>query len=38
VWDNRATLHHADRDYGDFRRIMHRVTRRGDAPVGPAGR
>jgi taurine dioxygenase len=35
MWDNRSTLHYANRDYGDFRRIMHRITLRGDAPVGP---
>jgi taurine dioxygenase len=35
MWDNRATLHYANRDYGDFRRIMHRITLRGDEPVGP---
>ncbi|SDG50482.1 TauD/TfdA dioxygenase family protein [Klenkia brasiliensis] len=34
MWDNRATLHYANRDYGDFRRIMHRITLRGDEPVG----
>ena len=38
MWDNRSTLHYANRDYGDFRRIMHRVTWRGEEPVGPSGR
>jgi alpha-ketoglutarate-dependent taurine dioxygenase len=38
MWDNRSTLHYANRDYGSFRRIMHRITFRGDEPVGPAGR
>jgi len=32
LWDNRSTAH-ADHD---FQRIMHRVTLRGDIPVGPA--
>jgi alpha-ketoglutarate-dependent taurine dioxygenase len=34
MWDNRATTHYANRDYGDARRVMHRVTLRGDEPVG----
>jgi taurine dioxygenase len=34
MWDNRATAHYANRDYGEARRVMHRVTLRGDAPVG----
>ncbi|MGY1802878.1 TauD/TfdA dioxygenase family protein [Blastococcus sp. SYSU D00922] len=36
MWDNRSTLHYANRDYGSFRRIMHRITFRGDEPVGPS--
>jgi taurine dioxygenase len=35
-WDNRATMHFGIYDYGDARRLMHRVTLRGDRPVGPA--
>lgn len=31
-WDNRATLHYAAQDYGDERRVMHRVTLRGTRP------
>jgi taurine dioxygenase len=33
MWDNRATLHYANRD---LRPIMHRITLRGDEPAGPA--
>jgi alpha-ketoglutarate-dependent taurine dioxygenase len=38
MWDNRSTLHYANRDYGDARRVMHRITLRGDEPYGPNGR
>jgi taurine dioxygenase len=33
-WDNRTTMHFGIADYGDARRIMHRVILRGDRPVG----
>jgi taurine dioxygenase len=36
IWDNRNTAHYANFDYGDFPRVMQRVTLVGDAPVGPA--
>lgn len=35
MWDNRSTAHYADFDYGDVQRVMHRITLRGDIPVGP---
>ncbi|GAA2579944.1 taurine dioxygenase [Winogradskya consettensis] len=36
MWDNRSTAHYANRDYGTDRRVMHRITLRGDIPAGPA--
>ncbi|MCR3750332.1 TauD/TfdA dioxygenase family protein [Lentzea californiensis] len=38
VWDNRSTAHLAVDDYGDQHRVMHRITVRGDQPVGVAAR
>ncbi|WP_028477331.1 TauD/TfdA family dioxygenase [Nocardia sp. CNY236] len=38
IWDNRATQHRAVDDYGDQRRLMHRVTLTGDVPVDIHGR
>jgi len=36
LWDNRATAHYANRDYTQ-QRVMHRITLRGDRPVGVRG-
>lgn len=38
IWDNRATQHYAVDDYGDQRRVMRRVTLRGEVPVSIDGR
>ena len=36
IWGQPGHAHYANRDYGDVRRVMHRVTLRGDVPVGVA--
>ncbi len=33
VWDNRCTLHYPINDYAGSRRLMHRITLKGDRPV-----
>jgi taurine dioxygenase len=37
MWDNRTTMHYGIYDYGDARRVMHRVILRGERPAGIAG-
>lgn len=34
VWDNRCLMHMAIDDYPDYRRVMHRITIKGDEPFG----
>ncbi|NGO56099.1 TauD/TfdA dioxygenase family protein [Allomesorhizobium camelthorni] len=38
IWDNRATMHYAVRDYGDQPRVVRRVAIDGEVPVGVDGR
>ncbi|MET0692972.1 MAG: TauD/TfdA family dioxygenase [Propionibacteriaceae bacterium] len=37
VWDNRATQHYGVADYGDQKRLLHRITLAGDIPVSVDG-
>jgi len=32
LWDNRCMLHNPINDYHGFRRLLHRVTLKGDVP------
>lgn len=38
IWDERATLHYAIRDYADQLRVIRRITVRGEVPIGVDGR
>ncbi|MDA9504806.1 dioxygenase [Bradyrhizobium sp. CCBAU 11386] len=38
IWDNRATMHYAVKDYGDQHRVVRRVIIDGDIPVSVKGR
>ena len=37
IWDNRATQHYGVADYGDQKRLLHRITLAGDVPVSVDG-
>ena len=33
IWDNRCTLHYPLNDYHGYRRLLHRITLKGDQPI-----
>ncbi|GAA4488055.1 TauD/TfdA family dioxygenase [Rhodococcus olei] len=33
MWDNRCTMHYAVHDYGDQKRVLNRITLRGEVPA-----
>ena len=37
IWDNRATQHYGVADYGDQKRLLHRITLTGDVPCSVDG-
>ncbi len=37
IWDNRCLLHQALDDYPDYRRVMHRITIKGQPTIGVWG-
>ncbi|TCJ00777.1 TauD/TfdA family dioxygenase [Aeromicrobium sp. IC_218] len=37
IWDNRATQHYGVADYGDQKRLLHRITIAGDVPASVDG-
>ncbi|QDP98077.1 TauD/TfdA family dioxygenase [Microlunatus elymi] len=37
IWDNRATQHYGVADYGQQKRVLHRITLAGDVPVSIDG-
>ncbi|RXG86630.1 TauD/TfdA dioxygenase family protein [Bradyrhizobium zhanjiangense] len=38
IWDNRATMHYAAKDYGDQHRVVRRAAIDGEVPVSVDGR
>jgi len=33
IWDNRCSMHHANDDYGNEKRLLHRIMIEGETPV-----